>query len=39
VASEIKAILGDPSIKKRLNEEGLYHYLSFLTVPAPPNPF
>lgn len=34
-ASEIKAILQDKSIKREMNNEGLYHYLSFLTVPAP----
>lgn len=34
-ASEIKAILNDPSVPKELNKKGLYDYLSFLTVPAP----
>jgi asparagine synthase (glutamine-hydrolysing) len=34
-ASEIKAILKDPEQKREVNEEGLFHYLSFLTVPAP----
>lgn len=34
-ASEIKAILEDRTLKRKMNEEGLYHYLSFLTVPAP----
>lgn len=34
-ASEIKAILQDKTIKREINEGGLYHYLSFLTVPAP----
>ena len=34
-ASEIKAILQDKSIPREINEEGLYNYLSFLTVPAP----
>lgn len=34
-ASEIKAILRDKTIKREINERGLYHYLSFLTVPAP----
>lgn len=34
-ASEIKAILEDPSIKREVNMEGFYHFLSFLTVPAP----
>lgn len=33
--SEIKAILSDPSVPRRLNEEAFYHYLSFLTTPAP----
>jgi len=34
-ASEIKAILRDPSVKREVNEEGFYHYLSFLTTPPP----
>jgi len=34
-ASEIKALLMDPEQKRAVNEEGLYHYLSFLTTPAP----
>jgi asparagine synthase (glutamine-hydrolysing) len=34
-ASEIKALLADPDQRAELNEEALYHYLSFLTVPAP----
>jgi asparagine synthase (glutamine-hydrolysing) len=34
-ASEIKAILQDPAQRRALSEEALYHYLSFLTVPAP----
>jgi asparagine synthase (glutamine-hydrolysing) len=34
-ASEIKAILEDPRQERALDEESLYHYLSFLTVPAP----
>jgi len=34
-ASEIKAILRDPGQRRAVNEEGLYHYLSFLTTPAP----
>jgi len=34
-ASEIKAILKDPSVKREVNEEGFYHYLSFLTAPPP----
>lgn len=34
-ASEIKAIIADSSIKRAINHEGMYNYLSFLTVPAP----
>lgn len=34
-ASEIKAIIKDKSIKREVNEEAFYHYLSFLTTPAP----
>lgn len=34
-ASEIKALLKDPDQKRIINEEGFFHYLSFLTVPAP----
>jgi asparagine synthase (glutamine-hydrolysing) len=34
-ASETKALLEDPQQERILNEEGLYHYLSFLTTPAP----
>ena len=34
-ASEIKALLADPDQKREVNEEGLFHYLSFLTAPAP----
>lgn len=34
-ASEIKALLADPDQKRAINEEGLFHYLSFLTTPAP----
>ena len=34
-ASEIKALLEDPDQKRGVNEEALYHYLSFLTTPAP----
>lgn len=34
-ASEIKAILKHPSIKREVNEDGFYHYLSFLTTPPP----
>ena len=34
-ASEIKALLEDPHQELAINEEALYHYLSFLTTPAP----
>ena len=34
-ASEIKAILTDPDIPRELEEIGMYHYLSFMTTPAP----
>ncbi|MDX6511264.1 MAG: hypothetical protein QOE36_768 [Gaiellaceae bacterium] len=34
-ASEIKALLEDPQQERRLDEEAFYHYLSFLTAPAP----
>lgn len=34
-ASEIKSFLADPDFPRRINERGLYDYLSFLTVPAP----
>ncbi len=34
-ASEIKALLADPQQKRAVNEEALFHYLSFLTTPAP----
>ncbi|MCA9094081.1 MAG: asparagine synthase (glutamine-hydrolyzing), partial [Planctomycetaceae bacterium] len=34
-ASEIKALLQDPDQKRAVNEEGLFHYLSFITTPAP----
>jgi asparagine synthase (glutamine-hydrolysing) len=38
-ASEIKAILQDQDQKRALSEEALFHYLSFLTVPAPETMF
>ena len=38
-ASEIKAILQDPLIKREVNMEGFYNFLSFLTVPAPDTMF
>ncbi|CAM8659797.1 AsnB Asparagine synthase (glutamine-hydrolyzing) [Oxalobacteraceae bacterium] len=34
-ASEIKALLADPQQQRAVNEEALFHYLSFLTTPAP----
>ncbi|MFH1783733.1 MAG: asparagine synthase (glutamine-hydrolyzing) [bacterium] len=34
-ASEIKAILKHPYTKRRVNEESLYNYLSFLATPPP----
>lgn len=33
--SEIKALLQDPDQPRALNEPAFYHYLSFLTTPAP----
>lgn len=34
-ASEIKALLVDPRIPRRMNEEAFFHFLSFLVSPAP----
>jgi asparagine synthase (glutamine-hydrolysing) len=34
-ASEIKALLQDPQQERAIDEEALYHFLSFLTTPAP----
>lgn len=34
-ASEIKALLRDPDQPRRMDEEALFHFLSFLTTPAP----
>lgn len=34
-ASEIKALLQDPDQRRAVNEEAFFHYLSFLTSPAP----
>ena len=34
-ASEIKAILAMPEVEKSINEESLYHYLTFANAPAP----
>ncbi len=33
--SEIKAILADPAHPRRVDNEAVYHYLSFLAAPAP----
>src|SRR5262245_7971852 len=33
-ASEIKALLEDPALPRRVHEEALFHYLSFLTTPG-----
>lgn len=34
-ASEIKALLADPAVRPEIDEEAFFHYLSFLTTPAP----
>jgi asparagine synthase (glutamine-hydrolysing) len=34
-ASEIKALLQDPEQSRAVNEEALFHYLSFISTPAP----
>ncbi len=34
-ASEIKAIVQHPAVTPEVNEEALYHYLTFVTTPAP----
>jgi len=34
-ASEIKALLADPDVPRKVNEKAFYHYLSFLTTPSP----
>jgi asparagine synthase (glutamine-hydrolysing) len=34
-ASEIKALLRDPEQPRQVDREGLFHFLSFLTTPAP----
>jgi asparagine synthase (glutamine-hydrolysing) len=34
-ASEIKALLQDPDQARAVNEEALFHYLSFISTPAP----
>ena len=33
--SEIKCLLTHPQLKRAVNDEALYHYLTFLTTPAP----
>ena len=38
-ASEIKALLQDPQQHRAVNEESLFHYLSFITTPAPATMF
>lgn len=38
-ASEIKSILVDPGIARNVDEAAMYHYLSFLTTPAPDTMF
>jgi asparagine synthase (glutamine-hydrolysing) len=38
-ASEIKALLQDPDVPRRVNREGLHHYLTYLYVPAPQTMF
>ena len=37
-ASEIKALLADPRQPRAVDEEALFHYLSFLSTPAPQHP-
>ena len=34
-ASEIKALLADPEQERAVNEEALFHYLSFIATPSP----
>jgi asparagine synthase (glutamine-hydrolysing) len=34
-ASEIKSLLNDKDVPRKVNEKGLFHYLTFLTVQAP----
>src|SRR3954447_4620225 len=34
-ASEIKALLADPDLPRAVDKEAFFHYLSFLTTPAP----
>lgn len=37
--SEIKALLQDPEQRRAVNEDAFFHYLSFLTTPAPDSLF
>jgi asparagine synthase (glutamine-hydrolysing) len=34
-ASEIKAIIEDPAVPRSIDEEAVFHYLTFMTTPAP----
>jgi len=34
-ASEIKALLAHPDVRREIDEESLYHYLTYLVVPPP----
>jgi asparagine synthase (glutamine-hydrolysing) len=38
-ASEIKALLESPGIPRAINEEAVFHYLTFMTTPAPQTMF
>ena len=38
-ASEIKALLEDPAVERKVNPNGLHHYLSYLYVPCPETMF
>src|SRR6201996_5153592 len=38
-ASEIKALLEDPDQRRAVNEQAFFHYLSFVTTPAPETMF
>jgi asparagine synthase (glutamine-hydrolysing) len=38
-ASEIKAILADPQVERRINQQAMYDYLGFEFVPAPETMF
>src|SRR5439155_8798683 len=37
--SEIKALFQDPGVPRRVNPEGLHHYLTYLYAPAPQTMF